>query len=208
MVGYDLLLPTLKNYNSESSCYYGGKYITVKKIIASEELKKKNKSYSHFANIAILENNVIVKWNRNKDDKSKFYIEVRYQNIMYVNKLGVKIHQYYQTKDNIYIFMDNLLFLKYKPLDYILKKNKFNQNIAENIAKAIDRMHRLCLIHGDIHESNIFYNLKTNDVKFIDFEKSEFMVDYSDSVEKESYVFQFEITEELIFNELDKLELI
>lgn len=99
----------------------------------------------------------------------------------------VCVHEYYETDTYIYIVMEYLS--NYKPLSNYRKTiayanqnwflnreteddkiiiNKTNEIVTE-IAKAINYLHSIEMVHGDIKPDNILCDFDTGKIKFIDF---------------------------------------
>jgi serine/threonine protein kinase len=56
--------------------------------------------------------------------------------------------------------------------------------VVLKIEEAIDKMHNLSVLHGDLHGSNIVFD-RSNDVRIIDFDESKFINDLKpDELEK------------------------
>jgi tRNA A-37 threonylcarbamoyl transferase component Bud32 len=69
--------------------------------------------------------------------------------------------------------------------DYIVDNNitKLEQLgiIPTLIYKLIDRIHKLGIVHGDLHTNNIVINTKNNDVRLIDFSESKWVSDMDEA---------------------------
>lgn len=92
--------------------------------------------------------------------------EIKLQKMAYKYGLAPKIHKIYKDGYFIYIVMDNLITLGYKPLSRYLTKNKKIKKILEN---SVDKLHLVGISHCDLHVDNIFYNETLNKIMFIDF---------------------------------------
>jgi tRNA A-37 threonylcarbamoyl transferase component Bud32 len=198
MLLHDLILPTLyeqqEQQNEASDKFYKDRYLKVKEIISGGE-------HSLMGNVVVLENDLVMKWNRySKDNMLR---EIRYQNVMYCHGLAVKIHDYYQTDNHVYFIMNNLIKDGYTSLETIIDNGEFNTDVAYSVAFAIDKMHRLCLVHNDLHEANIFY--KSDSVKFIDFDKASFVYSYEEAKQLEDYNYFYDEFE-AVFDELEAIE--
>jgi serine/threonine protein kinase len=200
---FDLILPELltdkKVYKINNEKFYNGNFCEVINVIS------KNEDVSCSGNIVEIENNLIIKWNRKKKDMKLFINEIRYQRVMYSLGFGVKIKQAYSIEKHIFIIMDNLYSLGYETIGELLyeendeeenPKNEkikkiMHKKIIKNVAIRINDLHLDNIVHGDIHEYNIFYNKTTDDVKFIDFSDTKFVNGYLGAIESERYIYYY-----------------
>ena len=98
-----------------------------------------------------------------------------------------KIHQIYQHKEHTYILMENLISQGYK----LLIKFRLTKKIIKTVVRAFKILHDNCLVHGDAHCYNIFYNKEKDSIKFIDFSMTHFCRDPIDALKQEKFTFDF-----------------
>ena len=204
---FDLILPKLltdaKVYQINSKKFYNGSFCKVSRIIS------KNKDVSYVGNVVEIDNGLIVKWNRNRKDMYLLVNEIRYQRAMYCLGFAAKIREVYTMDKYVFIIMDNLCELGYKTIGELLYEN-YNKNykkIIKNIALRINELHMYNIVHSDIHEYNIFYNIITDDVKFIDFADTIFVRGYLEAIELERYTYyNYEKFQIDIINVLEDIE--
>jgi len=125
---------------------------------------------NHFGYVVIVDTDkgkYVVKWNiRKKDVNMKK--EVKFQKEAHRLGLAPKIITYYRTKNNFYIYMENLADKGYKSISELYKK-KVPVHVLKKIVKRLCKLHRNGIAHGDIHSENVFYNSKKKKIMFIDF---------------------------------------
>jgi serine/threonine protein kinase len=98
------------------------------------------------------------KWKKYVPDKEA---QQRYQ-IAMENNVGPK---YTKSGDNYYF--EDLSAQGYIPLSRI---DQPTTKQTEQVISAVNHLHRLGIVHSDLHVDNIFINPITSDVKFIDFD--------------------------------------
>ncbi len=178
----NIYIPILERKCNGQTQLTGNKCYKNKCYKVTKILSGPNNFSGNVVEIQMNDKSYIVKWNKYKENKYEMIKEIKFQNIIYTLGLAPKIETYYEDKDHIYIFMENLLNKGYQSLGDLYKRkvqvNLFYKKIPENILKIIGNhvkiLHEHSISHGDLHFLNIFYNPETKSVKFIDFGYSNF----------------------------------
>ena len=96
------------------------------------------------------------------------------------HKFVIKLLDYFETQDKFYVVMERPE--KYIDLfDYITQKGTVSERSARYLFRQVVEAVQYCLsqgvLHGDIKDENILIDLKSNQVKLIDFGSSSFLKD-------------------------------
>jgi serine/threonine protein kinase len=146
--------------------------------------KKISNSINIYGDVYILDNNHIIKINREVTKKEYLDSEIKIQEYVAKHGLAPKIYQYYydpistntNTNTRCYIIMENLLEKGYRTL-YDLYESPDTKIIPDiclkTLKKAVSKLHKIGIAHKDLHSMNILYNPTKNKIKFIDFGISE-----------------------------------
>ena len=149
----------------------------------------------YVANVASLDNSVVVKWNIDKMDKNEMIREMRIQNIASSIGVAPRILDYYEDDDYFYFFMENLVEKGYYSLydlyiDYDSKGEEvlyIPDYILEKVAKTIVKLNKIGIPHNDLHSKNVFYNPKRKHILLIDFGESYYFKSGKEASEMEFY---------------------
>ena len=122
----------------------------------------------------------VVKWNRHSDNKNEMLNEIKFQTILSKNPaLAPKIYEVYEDDLHVYVIMEDLNNEGYVSLDKIINGidkwswQREKSTIVDLVSEALTKLHSKRIAHKDLHMKNIFINPNKNNVKFIDFGRSE-----------------------------------
>lgn len=154
---------------------FGGECQQVIKVLSSRS--------NYFGNVVVIKGdnnkNYIVKWNRYSEEKENTLREIKFQDAAASLKLAPVIYETYMHGKHFYIVMEYLNDKGFKSIfDHYIKDKVINkqykdiiipESVIIRIADACNILHASRISHGDLHPRNVFYNKRTNKVKFIDF---------------------------------------
>ena len=132
--------------------------------------------------------NFIIKWNRYRDqeDIDDIKRELRFQRAAWTAGLAPKVLEVYEQtyKDGSYVYMvmPDLIAMGYRTISELFGKfdkkgrpagfknhGKIPVHVLKDISETLLRLHRLGIVHKDLHPGNVFYNPETGGVQLIDF---------------------------------------
>lgn len=159
----------------------------------------------------------VVKWNRNPGwPATAFYNEILFQKkVAEKLSLAPRVHALYSDEDHTYAFMDNLRAKGYVLLEDLTGgktshwrwRSSDRTRVVNAVLKAMDKLHRHSIVHGDLHASNIFVKVGEGgskgvrgsaervDVKFIDFGLSRVVATPAEAAEIDDAVLEKHLRE-------------
>jgi serine/threonine protein kinase len=152
---------------------------------------------------------LVVKWNRYSEERENMLTELRIQNIAYTMGLAPKVLEAYEDGRYFFIIMTNLIKKGYRTIHDIFMKDILDEywegsgglddlfipeEVLMLIAKGLDKLHNLGIVHGDLHPQNVFYNPEKHKIMFIDFGHARKYGSKEEAKANEKYTFTYWVT--------------